>query len=132
MAKSLAKRRPPPKPAVGLIMGSQSDWATMRHAAETLEALGVPFEARIISVHRTPKRMMTYASSAKGRGLKVIIAGAGGAAHLPGMTAAFTALPVLGVPGWWAANQSPDFYLDSQVFRPLRPTVERRLPVAAA
>ena len=70
----------------------------MRHAAETLEALGVPFEARIVSAHRTPKRMMSYASAAKGRGLKVIIAGAGGAAHLPGMTAAFTPLPVLGVP----------------------------------
>jgi 5-(carboxyamino)imidazole ribonucleotide mutase len=70
----------------------------MRHAAETLEALGVPFEARIISAHRTPKRMMSYAAAAKGRGLKVIIAGAGGAAHLPGMTAAMTPLPVFGVP----------------------------------
>src|SRR5262244_3941451 len=97
MAKN-AKRRPSPKPAVGLIMGSQSDWATMRHAAETLEALGVPFEARIISAHRTPMRMMNYAAAAKGRGLKVIIAGAGGAAHLPGMTASMTPLPVLGVP----------------------------------
>ena len=94
MAKSTAKRRP----LVGLIMGSQSDWTTMRHAAETLEALGVPFEARIISAHRTPKRMMAYASGAKGRGLKVIVAGAGGAAHLPGMTASLTPLPVLGVP----------------------------------
>src|ERR687897_408802 len=97
MAKSTAKRTAA-KPAVGLIMGSQSDWATMRHAAETLEALGVPFEARIISAHRTPKRMMSYAAAAKGRGLKVIIAGAGGAAHLPGMTASMTPLPVLGVP----------------------------------
>jgi 5-(carboxyamino)imidazole ribonucleotide mutase len=97
MAKSTAKRTAR-KPAVGLIMGSQSDWATMRHAAETLEALGVPFEARIISAHRTPKRMMSYAAAAKGRGLKVIIAGAGGAAHLPGMTASMTPLPVLGVP----------------------------------
>src|SRR3954465_6311734 len=85
-------------PAPGLIMGSQSDWATMKHAADTLEALGVPFEAKIVSAHRTPKRMMTYAEGAQKRGLKVIIAGAGGAAHLPGMTAAFTAPPVLGVP----------------------------------
>ena len=98
MAKSSAKRRAAPKPAVGLIMGSQSDWTTMRHTAETLEALGVPFEARIISAHRTPKRMMAYASAAKGRGLKVIVAGAGGAAHLPGMLAAKTTLPVIGVP----------------------------------
>src|SRR5688572_31176620 len=97
MAKSTAKRTAA-KPAVGLIMGSQSDWATMRHAAETLEALGVPFEARIISAHRTPKRMMSYAAAAKGRGLRVIIAGAGGAAHLPGMTASMTPLPVIGVP----------------------------------
>src|SRR5580693_4174699 len=85
-------------PLVGLIMGSQSDWATMRHTAETLEALGVPFEARIVSAHRTPQRMMAYAKRAKGRGLRVIIAGAGGAAHLPGMTASMTPLPVLGVP----------------------------------
>jgi 5-(carboxyamino)imidazole ribonucleotide mutase len=98
MARSTAKRRTAAKPAVGLIMGSQSDWATMRHAAEILEALGVPFEARIISAHRTPKRMMSYAAAAKGRGLKVIVAGAGGAAHLPGMTASMTSLPVLGVP----------------------------------
>jgi 5-(carboxyamino)imidazole ribonucleotide mutase len=98
MAKKTATRRPSRKPAVGLIMGSQSDWATMRHTAETLEALGVPFEARIISAHRTPKRMMAYASAAKGRGLKVIVAGAGGAAHLPGMMASMTTLPVFGVP----------------------------------
>ena len=98
MAKKTAKPRPSRKPAVGLIMGSQSDWATMRHTAETLEALGVPFEARIISAHRTPKRMMAYAPGAKGRGLKVIVAGAGGAAHLPGMTASMTPLPVIGVP----------------------------------
>jgi 5-(carboxyamino)imidazole ribonucleotide mutase len=98
MAKSSAKRRPPPKPAVGLIMGSQSDWATMRHAAETLEALGVPFEARIISAHRTPERLTSYATGAASRGLKVIVAAAGGAAHLAGVTAAQTTLPVLGVP----------------------------------
>jgi 5-(carboxyamino)imidazole ribonucleotide mutase len=110
MAKSTAKRTAN-KPAVGLIMGSQSDWATMRHAAETLEALGVPFEARIISAHRTPKRMMSYAAAAKGRGLKVIIAGAGGAAHLPGMTASMTPLPVLGVPIESAALKGQDSLL---------------------
>ncbi len=86
------------KPVVGIIMGSQSDWTTMRHAAETLNALGVAHETRIVSAHRTPKRMMDYAASAKTRGIKVIIAGAGGAAHLPGMTASMTPLPVLGVP----------------------------------
>ena len=85
-------------PVVGVVMGSQSDWPTMRHASETLTALGVPHECRIMSAHRTPKRMMDYAESARGRGLKVIIAGAGGAAHLPGMTASMTTLPVLGVP----------------------------------
>src|SRR5215217_5071441 len=110
MAKTTAKRTAA-KPAVGLIMGSQSDWATMRHAAETLEALGVPFEARIISAHRTPKRMMSYAAAAKGRGLKVIIAGAGGAAHLPGMTASMTPLPVLGVPVESAALKGVDSLL---------------------
>ncbi|MEK7820721.1 MAG: 5-(carboxyamino)imidazole ribonucleotide mutase [Pseudomonadota bacterium] len=86
------------RPAVGLVMGSQSDWETMRHAAETLKKLGVPFEARIVSAHRTPKRLYAYAQAARGRGLKTIIAGAGGAAHLPGMVAALTPLPVLGVP----------------------------------
>lgn len=86
------------KPAVGIIMGSQSDWETMRHAAETLDALDVPFETRIVSAHRTPKRLYEYASDARGRGLKVVIAGAGGAAHLPGMTASMTPLPVIGVP----------------------------------
>jgi 5-(carboxyamino)imidazole ribonucleotide mutase len=79
-------------------MGSQSDWETMRHAADTLAALGVAFETRIVSAHRTPDRLMAYAKEARGRGLQVIIAGAGGAAHLPGMTAAMTPLPVLGVP----------------------------------
>jgi 5-(carboxyamino)imidazole ribonucleotide mutase len=86
------------KPLVGVIMGSQSDWATMRFAAEILESLGVAHEVRIVSAHRTPKRLYDYAQSAKGRGLKVIIAGAGGAAHLPGMTASLTELPVFGVP----------------------------------
>ena len=84
--------------AVGIIMGSQSDWETMRHAAETLEALGVPFETRIVSAHRTPRRLCAYAEEARERGLKVIVAGAGGAAHLPGMTASMTPLPVIGVP----------------------------------
>jgi len=83
---------------VGIIMGSQSDWATMTHTAETLTALGVPHETRIVSAHRTPDRLREYAVSARDRGLRVIIAGAGGAAHLPGMAAAWTSLPVLGVP----------------------------------
>jgi 5-(carboxyamino)imidazole ribonucleotide mutase len=85
-------------PLVGLIMGSTSDWETMRHAAETLDELGVWFEKRVVSAHRTPDLLYEYASSARERGLEVIIAGAGGAAHLPGMTAAKTTLPVLGVP----------------------------------
>ena len=86
------------KPLVGIIMGSQSDWDTMRAAAVLLEQLGVPHEVRVVSAHRTPDLLFDYASTAAGRGLEVIIAGAGGAAHLPGMTAAKTALPVLGVP----------------------------------
>ena len=84
--------------AVGIIMGSQSDWETMRYAAETLETLGVPVETRIVSAHRTPRRLYAYAEEARERGLKVIVAGAGGAAHLPGMTASMTPLPVIGVP----------------------------------
>ena len=86
------------QPLVGIIMGSSSDWETMRHAAETLQTLGVEHEVKVVSAHRTPKRLNDYASSAKGRGLKLIIAGAGGAAHLPGMAASMTNLPVLGVP----------------------------------
>jgi 5-(carboxyamino)imidazole ribonucleotide mutase len=86
------------KAQVGIIMGSQSDWPTLKKAAEILDELMVPYEARIVSAHRTPERMYAYAKSAKSRGLKVIIAGAGGAAHLPGMTASLTTLPVLGVP----------------------------------
>jgi len=83
---------------VGIIMGSRSDWETMRHAAETLDALGVAYETRVVSAHRTPQRLYDYASGAAARGLKVIVAGAGGAAHLPGMAASMTQLPVLGVP----------------------------------
>ena len=83
---------------VGIIMGSTSDWETMRHAAETLDALGVAYEAKVVSAHRTPQRLYDYATGAADRGLKVIVAGAGGAAHLPGMLAAHTRLPVLGVP----------------------------------
>ena len=86
------------KPLVGIIMGSTSDWETMQHAATQLATLGIPFEKRVVSAHRTPRLMMTYGESAERRGLKVIIAGAGGAAHLPGMTASLTTLPVLGVP----------------------------------
>jgi 5-(carboxyamino)imidazole ribonucleotide mutase len=87
------------QPLVGIIMGSKSDWPeTMAHAAETLEKLGVPYETRVVSAHRTPDLLFEYASTAESRGIEVIIAGAGGAAHLPGMTAAKTALPVLGVP----------------------------------
>jgi 5-(carboxyamino)imidazole ribonucleotide mutase len=85
-------------PLVGLIMGSRSDWETMRHAAETLVELGVPFEQRVVSAHRTPDLLFEYAASAAERGLKVLVAGAGGAAHLPGMAASKTMLPVLGVP----------------------------------
>jgi 5-(carboxyamino)imidazole ribonucleotide mutase len=85
-------------PVVGIIMGSQSDWPVMREAAKLLEDMGVAFEAKIVSAHRTPQRLVEYATSAKDRGLKVIIAGAGGAAHLPGMAASMTPLPVLGVP----------------------------------
>jgi len=85
-------------PLIGIIMGSTSDWETMRHAAETLDALGVPHETKIVSAHRTPKRLYDYAHGAKQRGLKANIAGAGGAAHLPGMAASMTELPVLGVP----------------------------------
>ncbi|HEX9964188.1 MAG TPA: 5-(carboxyamino)imidazole ribonucleotide mutase [Allosphingosinicella sp.] len=83
---------------VGIIMGSRSDWETMRHAADMLDALEVAYETRIVSAHRTPERLYDYAKSAAGRGLKVIVAGAGGAAHLPGMAASMTRLPVLGVP----------------------------------
>jgi 5-(carboxyamino)imidazole ribonucleotide mutase len=85
-------------PPVAIIMGSQSDWATMRHTAETLDALGVAYDARIVSAHRTPDRLVAFAKGAKAEGFQVVIAGAGGAAHLPGMTAAMTPLPVFGVP----------------------------------
>jgi 5-(carboxyamino)imidazole ribonucleotide mutase len=98
-------------PVVGIIMGSRSDWETMRHAAETLEELGVPFETEVVSAHRTPDKLFSYAEAAEQRGLQVIVAGAGGAAHLPGMTASKTLLPVLGVPVESKALQGLDSLL---------------------
>ena len=98
-------------PLVGIIMGSRSDWPVMQHAAEMLARLGVPYEAKVVSAHRTPKRLYDYASSAEARGLKIIIAGAGGAAHLPGMAASMTNLPVLGVPVPATALQGQDALL---------------------
>lgn len=110
--KATVKPRKPNKAAtVGVIMGSRSDWETMRHATETLAALGIPFEAQVVSAHRTPERLYDYARTARGRGLKVLIAGAGGSAHLPGMTAAMTPLPVLGVPVESAALKGMDSLL---------------------
>ncbi len=97
-AKKKAAKRIGRGPVVGIIMGSKSDWETMRHAAEILSELKIPAETKVVSAHRTPKRLYEYAQSAQGRGLKVIIAGAGGAAHLPGMAASMTQIPVLGVP----------------------------------
>ncbi len=99
------------KASVGVIMGSQSDWETMRHAVETLTRLGIAVERRIVSAHRTPRRLVVYAETARERGLKVIIAGAGGAAHLPGMVASLTPLPVLGVPIESAALKGLDSLL---------------------
>lgn len=96
---------------VGIIMGSRSDWPTLSHAARTLDELAVPHEALVVSAHRTPDRLAAYAKAARGRGIRVIIAGAGGAAHLPGMCAAFTALPVLGVPVESAALKGVDSLL---------------------
>ncbi len=98
-------------PPVGIIMGSQSDWETMRHAAEILDELGIPYESRVVSAHRTPQRLYEYAGGAAERGLKLIIAGAGGAAHLPGMAASMTRLPVLGVPVESKALQGMDSLL---------------------
>jgi 5-(carboxyamino)imidazole ribonucleotide mutase len=98
-------------PLVGVIMGSRSDWETLRHAAETLERLAVPHECRVVSAHRTPERLVDYARGAAGRGLRVIVAGAGGAAHLPGMAASMTDLPVLGVPVQSASLQGVDSLL---------------------
>jgi 5-(carboxyamino)imidazole ribonucleotide mutase len=98
-------------PLVGIIMGSTSDWETMQHAAQTLDALGIAHETKIVSAHRTPDRLVTYAKSAVDRGLKVVIAGAGGAAHLPGMAASMTRLPVLGVPVESKALQGMDSLL---------------------
>src|SRR5262245_47246499 len=100
-----------PQPLVGIIMGSQSDWETMQHAAAQLDELGVPYEAQVVSAHRTPDLLFDYASTAAKRGLEVIVAGAGGAAHLPGMCAAKTALPVLGVPVESKALQGMDSLL---------------------
>jgi len=97
-AESRRKFVQPEAPLVGIVMGSQSDWETMRHAASTLDRLGIGYQTRIVSAHRTPQRLYDYAGTAQSRGLHLIIAGAGGAAHLPGMIAALTALPVLGVP----------------------------------
>ena len=99
------------QPLVGIIMGSRSDWATMQHAAQTLDALGVAHESKVVSAHRTPQRLYDYAQGAAGKGLKVLIAGAGGAAHLPGMAASMTALPVLGVPVQSAALSGLDSLL---------------------
>jgi 5-(carboxyamino)imidazole ribonucleotide mutase len=99
------------RPTVGVIMGSQSDWATMRAASDMLAALQIPHETRIVSAHRTPRRLFAYATNAKRRGLKVLIAGAGGAAHLPGMAASMTTLPVLGVPVQSRALQGLDSLL---------------------
>ncbi|MFT3990923.1 MAG: 5-(carboxyamino)imidazole ribonucleotide mutase [Luteolibacter sp.] len=99
------------QPIVGIIMGSTSDWPTMEHAARTLENFGVAWEAEVVSAHRTPDKLFSYAETARGRGLKTIIAGAGGAAHLPGMTAAITDLPVLGVPVESKALQGVDSLL---------------------
>ncbi|MFN8983460.1 MAG: 5-(carboxyamino)imidazole ribonucleotide mutase [Alphaproteobacteria bacterium] len=98
-------------PLVGVIMGSRSDWETLRHTAETLEKLGIPHETRVVSAHRTPERLFDYAKQAAGRGLRVVIAGAGGAAHLPGMAASMTHLPVLGVPVQSAALAGVDSLL---------------------
>ena len=98
-------------PSVGIIMGSTSDWETMQHVAQTLEALGIPYEKRVISAHRTPKLMYDWGASARDRGLKVVIAGAGGAAHLAGVAAALTPLPVLGVPMESAALKGLDSLL---------------------
>ncbi len=99
------------RPLVGIIMGSRSDWPVLQHAAQMLEKLGVAFEAKVVSAHRTPKRLYDYATTAESRGLKVIIAGAGGAAHLPGMAASMTILPVLGVPVASTALQGHDALL---------------------
>ncbi|MBI1340504.1 5-(carboxyamino)imidazole ribonucleotide mutase [bacterium] len=103
--------KPSGSPLVGVVMGSRSDWPTMQHAATMLDALGIPYETKVVSAHRTPDRLVTYAKSASERGLRAIIAGAGGAAHLPGMLAAMTPLPVLGVPVRSAALSGLDSLL---------------------
>lgn len=96
--KKKKRIRENPGPVISIIMGSQSDWATMKHAADILDEFKIPYETRIVSAHRTPDRMVSFAKEARARGIRVIIAGAGGAAHLPGMVASLTTLPVLGVP----------------------------------
>ena len=118
-----------PKP-VAIIMGSQSDWSTMKHAAKTLDALGIGYEARIVSAHRTPKRLYDFAGSARKNGFKVIIAGAGGAAHLPGMAASMTPLPVFGVPMNTHALEGEDSLLYRQARRDQRRAPGGRRPCA--
>ena len=119
-------------PLVGIIMGSKSDWDTMTHTAETLDALGVPYEVRVVSAHRTPDALFDYAASAEPRGLRVIIAGAGGAAHLPGMAASKTALPVLGVPVQSRALQGLDSLLSIVQMPPGVPVGTLAIGVAGA
>ena len=104
-------------PVVGVVMGSASDWETMKAATDILAEFGIPFEARVVSAHRMPDEMFAYAEEAAGRGLQAIIAGAGGAAHLPGMLAAKTVVPVLGVPGWHPDTATEAFYDDPSHFR---------------
>ena len=117
---------------VAVIMGSKSDWATMQAAVEILEQMGVEYHTEVVSAHRTPQKLTEFAETAVDKGYAVIIAGAGGAAHLPGMVAAHTRLPVLGVPGWWAANEDAAFYSDASVFRAPRQPVEGTAKSASA
>lgn len=111
MAKQAKSKRPTGKKSVAIIMGSQSDWPVMKNVADTLELLNVGYEAKIVSAHRTPQRLYSFARGAKKAGFKVIVAGAGGAAHLPGMTASMTSLPVLGVPMHTSALEGKDSLL---------------------
>ena len=118
MVRRPSKAKTAPPPQVAIVMGSQSDWATMRHAAERLDELGVAYEAKIVSAHRTPDRLTAFAKGARDAGYKVVIAGAGGAAHLPGMVAAMTTLPVLGVPIETGALKGQDSLFRSCRCRP--------------